>query len=184
MLQRESLLPGQRICLARYGAAHSGKYETRKELALLALFHANVFVCATSTAMQNHFLKHAMEALTYSDAPALLDIYTPCQGENGVADNVSARQARLAVESRMSPLFVHDPRRGENLHDWFSLEGNPDADKTWTTATLEYLDDEGCLRCVSRPAATLLSSRLTRKIFSRTWRLSSSSCVSPEPFAP
>ena len=142
---------GQDADLARYGAAHSGKYEARKELALLASFHANVFVCATSTAMQNHFLKHAMEALTYSDAPALLDIYTPCQGENGVADNVSARQARLAVESRMSPLFVHDPRRGENLHDWFSLEGNPDADKIWTTATLEYLDEEGHLQLLETP---------------------------------
>ena len=159
---------GQDADLARYGAAHSGKYEARKELALLASFHANVFVCATSTAMQNHFLKHAMEALTYSDAPALLDIYTPCQGENGVADNVSARQARLAVESRMSPLFVHDPRRGENLHDWFSLEGNPDPDKTWTTTSLEYLDDDGRLQLMEAPltpASFALSEIRFRKQF-------------------
>ena len=161
---------GQDSDLARYGAAYSGKYEARKELALLASFHANVFVCATNTAMQNHFLKNTMDALTYSDAPALLDIYTPCQGENGVADNVSARQARLAVESRMSPLFVHDPRRGENLHDWFSLEGNPDLDKTWTTTTIEYLDGDGRMQLMEMPltpATFALSEIRFKKQFRR-----------------
>ena len=40
-----------------------------------------------------------MELISYADGPAVLDVYTPCQGEHGIADNVSARQARLAVES-------------------------------------------------------------------------------------
>jgi pyruvate-ferredoxin/flavodoxin oxidoreductase len=62
----------------------------------------------------------------------VLDVYTPCQGEHGIADNVSARQSRLAVESRMNPVFVHDPRRGKTLHEWFSLDGNPDPEKTWS----------------------------------------------------
>lgn len=26
----------------------------------------------------------------------------------------------------MNPVFVHDPRRGKTLHEWFSLDGNPD----------------------------------------------------------
>jgi pyruvate-ferredoxin/flavodoxin oxidoreductase len=29
------------------------------------------------------------------------------------------------------------------LHDWFSLEGNPDPQKTWTRTTLDYLDADG-----------------------------------------
>ena len=137
---------GQDSDLARFGSAHSGKHEARKELGLIASFHSNVFVCSTSTALQNHFLKNAMEFLTYADSPAVLDVYTPCQGEHGIADNISARQSRLAVESRMNPVFVHDPRRGKNLHDWFSLEGNPDPEKVWTTTALEYLDDDGKLQ--------------------------------------
>jgi pyruvate-ferredoxin/flavodoxin oxidoreductase len=140
---------GQDSDLARFGAAHSGKHEARKELGLIASFHSNVFVCSTSTALQGHFLKNTMEFLTYTDSPAVLDVYTPCQGEHGIADNISARQSRLAVESRMNPVFVHDPRRGKNLHDWFSLEGNPDPEKTWTTTSLEYLDEAGNLQLMS-----------------------------------
>jgi pyruvate-ferredoxin/flavodoxin oxidoreductase len=142
---------GQDADLARVGAAHHGKFEARKELGLIAAFHANVFVCATTTAMPGHFLKNVMECLKLTDFPALLDIYTPCQGEHGVADNVSAKQARLAVESRMSPLFVHDPRRGTTLHDRFSLEGNPDPLQTWSNSTLEYLDDNNQLQLMTLP---------------------------------
>ena len=137
---------GQDSDLARHGGAHSGKHEARKELGLIASFHSNVFVCSTSTALQNHFLKNTMEFLTYMDSPAVLDVYTPCQGEHGIADAASAHQSRLAVESRMNPVFVHDPRRGKTLHDWFSLEGNPDPLSTWSTTTIEYLDAAGKLQ--------------------------------------
>lgn len=138
-----SSFTGQDSDLARHGGAHSGKQESRKELGLIASFHPNVFVCSTTTALQGHYLKNTMELLSYTDGPAVLDVYTPCQGEHGIADNVSARQARLAVESRMNPVFVHDPRRGKTLHEWFSLDGNPDPDKTWTTTSLEYVDEGG-----------------------------------------
>ena len=141
-----SSFTGQDSDLARHGGAHSGKQESRKELGLIASFHPNVFVCSTTTALQGHYLKNTMEFLSYNDAPAVLDVYTPCQGEHGIADNVSARQARLAVESRMNPVFVHDPRKGKTLHEWFSLDGNPDLDKTWTTTSLEYLDENGELK--------------------------------------
>ncbi len=137
---------GQDADLARFGSSASGKHESRKELGLIAAFHSNVFVCATSTALQGHFLKNTMECLSYTDGPAVLDVYTPCQGEQGISDASSAERSRLAVESRMSPVFVHDPRRGSTLHDWFSLEGNPDPEKTWATTTLEYIDDEGQLK--------------------------------------
>ena len=137
---------GQDSDLARHGAAHSGKHEARKELGLIASFHSNVFVCSTSTALQAHFLRNTMSFLTYTDSPAVLDVYTPCQGEHGIGDSASASQSRLAVESRMNPVFVHDPRRGQTLHDWFSLEGNPDPEKTWTSKPIEYLGDDGKLQ--------------------------------------
>jgi pyruvate-ferredoxin/flavodoxin oxidoreductase len=145
-----SSFTGQDSDLARYGGAHHGKHETRKELGLLASFHPNVFVCATSTALHGHFLKATMELLDYP-APAVMDVYTPCGSEHGVSESSSNARSRLAVESRMHPLFVHDPRRGSTLHDWFSLDGNPDVDKTWTTSTIEYVDDEGNVALLSTP---------------------------------
>jgi pyruvate-ferredoxin/flavodoxin oxidoreductase len=140
---------GQDSDLARIGSEASGKHESRKELGLIAAFHSNVFVCATSTSLQGHFLKNTMECLSYTDGPALLDVYTPCQGEHGIGDAASSERSRLAVHSRMNPVFVHDPRRGTNLHDWFSLEGNPDIEKTWASSTLEYIDDVGVLKLLS-----------------------------------
>jgi pyruvate-ferredoxin/flavodoxin oxidoreductase len=140
---------GQDSDLARFGDAHAGKHESRKELGLIASFHPDVFVCSSSTALQGHFLKNVMQFLTYTDSPAVLDVYTPCAAEHGIGDDASARHSRLAVESRMNPVFVHDPRRGDKMEDWFSLEGNPDLDKTWTNTSLEYIDDEGKLKLLN-----------------------------------
>ena len=146
-----SSFTGQDSDLARIGRAHTGKKETRKEMGLLASFHPGVFVCSTTTALQSHFLRNTMEFLTYSGAPAVMDVYTPCQSEHGIPDAASAASARRAVESRMNPVFVHDPRRGSTLHEWFSLEGNPDIDKTWTTTTLAYLNDSGTAALMTVP---------------------------------
>ncbi len=138
-----SSFTGQDSDLARIGSAHSGKKETRKEMGLLASFHPHVFVCSTTSALQSHFLRNTMEFLSYTDAPAVMDVYTPCQSEHGIPDAASAASARRAVESRMNPVFVHDPRRGSTLHEWFSLDGNPDVEATWTSTSVEYLDDDG-----------------------------------------
>lgn len=142
---------GQDSDLARVGSSGAGKQEYRKELGILASFHPGTLVVATATAMQGHFLRNAMKMLTYTDGASVMDVYTPCQGENGIADNMANRRGRLAVESRMAPLFVHDPRNGELLHDWFDLEGNPDPDQTWTTQTIEYLDEQGRLQLLECP---------------------------------
>ena len=133
-------LTGQDSDLSRFGAAHAGKQEERKELALIAAFHPNVFVVQSSAGMQGHFLKHVVEFLNHNDSPAVFDVYTPCQGEQGIADPQASRHARLAVESRMNPLFVHDPSRGADLHSRFTLEGNPDLEKDWTMGTIEYVE--------------------------------------------
>ena len=145
-----SSFTGQDSDLSRFGGAHHGKHESRKELGLLASFHPNVFACATSTAMHGHFMSATMEMLDYP-AAAVMDVYTPCGSEHGIPEASSNARARLAVESRMHPLFVHDPRRGSTLHDWFSLEGNPDTAKTWTTSTLEYVDDSGQVQLLTTP---------------------------------
>jgi len=140
---------GQDSDLARSGKAHRGKQEYRKELGLIASFHPNVLVVSTATAYQSHFLRNTLEVLSQQQMPAVMDVYTPCQSEHGVADDAANRRARLAVKSRMNPLFVHDPRRGESIRERISLDGNPDPSRTWSTNRLEYVDTDGSLRLLT-----------------------------------
>ena len=137
--------------LTRFGVAHRGKLEDRKELGLIAAFHPNVLVIQTNAALQSHFMKNVMEFLRYNDSPAVFDTYTTCQPEHGIADDAGSRRAILAVESRLNPVFVHDPRRGDTLAERFCLEGNPDIGKDWITTTLNYVDDEGHARLMEIP---------------------------------
>lgn len=134
-------MTGQDSDLARFGSAHSGKQDSRKELGLIAAFHPNVFVVQSNTAVQGHFLKSVIAYINHNDSPALLDVYTPCQGEQGIADNASSEHARLSVDSRISPLFVHDPSKGSDLHARFSLEGNPELTRDWATFTIEHVEN-------------------------------------------
>ena len=137
--------------LTRFGVAHSGKQEDRKELGLIAAFHPKVLVIQTNAALQSHFMKNVMDFLTYNESPAVFDTYTTCQPEHGIADDAGSRRATLAVESRMNPVFVHDPRRGDTLAERFSLEGNPEIGKDWITTTLDYIDDAGNAQLLEIP---------------------------------
>ena len=80
----------------------------------------------------------------------MLDVYTPCQGEQGIADAQASRHGRLAVESRMNPCSCTTPAAARDLHGRFSLDGNPDADKDWTTSTIEYVED-GATKLMEQP---------------------------------
>ena len=151
-------LTGQDFDLARFGSVHHGKQEDRKELGLIAAFHPNVFVVQASTALHGHFLKSVMAYLNHTLSPAVLDIYTPCQGEHGIGDAAASRRSRLAVECRMSPVFVHNPRADTTLHGRFNLEGNPDSDKDWTKTAMEYVEDG---------AAKLMEVALTPAYFAK-----------------
>ncbi len=73
-----------------------------------------------------------MEANSYP-GPAVVIAYTPCQPEHGIADDASARQSRLAVESRTFPLFIYDPRRGTTIAERLSLQGNPALRSDWAS---------------------------------------------------
>ncbi|MDR1852896.1 MAG: 2-oxoacid:acceptor oxidoreductase family protein, partial [Propionibacteriaceae bacterium] len=142
---------GQDADLARYGKAHKGKREHRKELGLIAAMHPNVYSCATSTALHSHYLQTVLDMLGYLDGAALMVTYTACGTENGVPEQLANARSELAVRSRMAPVFTHDPRRGESLAERFSLEGNPDERSLWTTSTIEYVDASGSLQLLTTP---------------------------------
>jgi pyruvate-ferredoxin/flavodoxin oxidoreductase len=72
--------------------------------------------------------------------PALFNLYSSCQPEHGIGDDMSRQQAKLAVESRAYPLFRYDPDAGTTPAECFDLEGNPALEEVWPTYTLRYKD--------------------------------------------
>jgi pyruvate-ferredoxin/flavodoxin oxidoreductase len=133
---------GQVGDMAEYGPAQHGKEETRKELALLAMAHRNVFVVQSSQAAPSHLLGGVLRGLQ-SRFPAVFSLHCPCPPEHGVGDETSARAARLALESRAFPLLVYDPALGPRLSDRLSLDGNPSSDDPWPVYHLGYVDAAG-----------------------------------------
>ena len=141
---------GQDADLARYGATHAGKQESRKELGLLAAFHPNVYVCSTSTAYYGHFLRASGEMLGFDQGTSLMVVYAPCDTENGMPEDLANSRSRLAVDSRVSPLFIHDPRKGATITERFSIDGNREPAALWMTTSLTYRDADGKAQIMKR----------------------------------
>lgn len=123
---------GQDAKMASVGRTIKGKGERRKELSNICLMHPDIYVAQTTPAHINHFYKAIMEANEYP-GPAVINVYTTCQPEHGVADNLAAHHAKLAVESRAFPLFIHDPCKGDTTRKRLSLVGNPGQKEDWWT---------------------------------------------------
>lgn len=124
---------GQESKMGAFGKDHHGKGERRKELGQICIMHPNVFVAQTIGANTTHFYKAVERALEYK-GPAVINVYTTCQPEHGVGDNLSAHQARLAVQTRAFPIFVYDPEAGDTIRERMSLAGNPNPDRDWAQA--------------------------------------------------
>jgi pyruvate/2-oxoacid:ferredoxin oxidoreductase beta subunit/NAD-dependent dihydropyrimidine dehydrogenase PreA subunit len=121
---------GQNTKMSVHGKSFGGKQERRKEIAQIAIMHPRTYVAQTTCFHTNHFYRSVLGALEF-DGPAIVVCYTTCQPEHGVADNMAADQARLAVDSRAFPLLVYDPRKGEKIKERLSLQGNPAVKDDW-----------------------------------------------------
>ena len=125
-----SSFKGQDAKMSAHGSAIPGKKENRKELGNICMMHKDVYVAQTTCAHPNHFYKAVMEANQYS-GPAVINVFTTCQPEHGVADNMAEHQAKLAADSRSFPVFIYDPRKGPRIKDRLSLVGNPNVKDDW-----------------------------------------------------
>ena len=139
-----STYTGQNTKMSFHGSAVDGKQEQRKEIAQIAMMHPRTFVAQTTCAHVNHFYKSVLSALEF-DGPALVNCYTTCQPEHGVADNMATHQAKLAVDTRAFPLLIHDPRKGNTIRSRLSLQGNPAAKDDWwknpkTGEVVDFID--------------------------------------------
>ena len=123
---------GQESKMYSFGTARPGKQEQRKELGRIAMMHPNTYVAQTVASIPNHFYKSVLEAASF-DGPAIVNTYTTCQPEHGVADDMARHQAKLAVESRAFPVFTYDPRSGDTIRDRLNLTGNPAQKEDWYT---------------------------------------------------
>jgi len=123
---------GQEAKMSSHGKAIHGKTEGRKELGLICLMHPRTYVAQTVGPMAKHFYSAIQRANEFK-GPAVINVFTTCQPEHGVADDMAAAQARLAVESRAFPVFTYDPDAGDTIRQCMSLNGNPSASRNWHT---------------------------------------------------
>ncbi|QDU43886.1 Pyruvate synthase subunit PorB [Symmachiella dynata] len=164
---------GQNTKMSIHGKLHAGKQERRKEIAQIAMMHPRTYVAQTTCAHTNHFYKSVIGALEF-DGPAIINCYTTCQPEHGVADNMATDQARLAVDTRAFPLLIHDPTKGDTIKKRLSLQGNPSVKDDWwkNPKTKEVVDFIDFCRSEGRfskhfdkdgnPSETLLASKEDR----------------------
>ena len=121
---------GQEAKMSVHGKVVMGKPERRKELGQICMMHPHTFVAQTVGPMTSHFFKAVNRALEFK-GPAVIIVFTTCQPEHGVADDMAAAQARLAVESRAFPLYIYDPDAGPTFRSRLSLQGNPSVNRNW-----------------------------------------------------
>ncbi len=131
---------GQISDMAQYGKVWKGKSEPRKEIGLIAMAHRNTYVLQGALANTSQMIEGFIDGLM-EKRPALFNLYTTCQPEHGVGDDMGTHQAKLAVESRAYPIFKYNPSNGAKVEECFDLGGNPDMDKIWPTYTLKYMEN-------------------------------------------
>jgi pyruvate-ferredoxin/flavodoxin oxidoreductase len=131
---------GQVSDMAQHGKSIQGKQEVRKEIGLIGMAHRTTYVMQGTIAHPNHLIEGFIEGLK-TRRPALFNLYTSCQPEHGIGDDMSANQAKLAVESRAYPLFRYNPDLGTRPEECFDLEGNPAVEQDWPTYELKYTEN-------------------------------------------
>ncbi len=125
--------------MAPFGKASPGKQEPRKEIGLVAMAHRTTYVMQSTIAHANHMIEGFVEGLR-TRRPALFNLYTSCQPEHGIGDDMGHHQAKLAVESRAYPIFRYNPDKGILPEDCFDLDGNPSIYDLWPRYKLEYVE--------------------------------------------
>ena len=131
---------GQISDMAQFGKVTQGKQEIRKEIGLIGMAHRNSYILQGAISNPGHMIEGFIEGLM-SRRPALFNLYTPCQPEHGIGDDMATAQAKLAVESRAYPLFRYNPESGKVPAECFELGGNPAMDQDWPVYTLTYLEN-------------------------------------------
>ncbi len=118
----------------QFGTASQGKLHEKKSVAeAFTSGHGSPYVAQVSMANSAKLYQSILEGLEYRGT-AFFQSFTTCQPEHGVADDMSAHQAKMIRDSRGMPEFVYNPRNGELAHECFQLKGNPSLNRDWWEA--------------------------------------------------
>ena len=159
---------GQVSDMAQYGKAIQGKQEPRKEIGLIGMAHRTSYVMQSTIAHPSHMIEGFIQGLK-ARRPALFNLYSNCQPEHGIGDDMSSAQSKLAVESRAYPLFRYDPDAGKTPEECFDLEGNPQPDQDWPSYTIKY-QEEGVQKEMELPL-TFADFAITEGRFRKQFRV-------------
>jgi hypothetical protein len=107
------------------------------QLAGMAVGLADAFVLQSVSANLPR-LHAAIRSGLSAPAPALFCVYTPADTHDGALPAYLVSAA--AMQSRAFPAFSYDPAAGPDLASRFSLEQNPQPERDWPVARLEYAD--------------------------------------------
>jgi pyruvate-ferredoxin/flavodoxin oxidoreductase len=105
-------------------------YDSRNNLAMMAMSQRNAYVAQTSIADNSHLQQSVHDLLNIS-SPGLLRIHTPSPLRHGFEPQFCIRQAQLAVTTRMFPLFSYNPQKEGIFGSRLSLQGNSDIEQDW-----------------------------------------------------
>ncbi|MDJ0908846.1 MAG: 2-oxoacid:acceptor oxidoreductase family protein [Woeseiaceae bacterium] len=130
---------GQVSDMAQYGKAIKGKEEVRKEIGLITMAHRTTYFLQSSMAYSNHMIEGFVQGLM-SRRPALFNLYTSCQPEHGIGDDMGHHQAKLVVESRAYPLIRYNPDAGTTIAECLDIDGNPAINLDWPTTKVDYVE--------------------------------------------
>ena len=108
------------------------------DLGLLTLARRKACIAQTSLGDPAHLMR-CLETALDSPGPALLHLHAPRPLHHGFAPDQTLERARLAVESRVLPLFLYDPQGDGVFGSRLSLEGNPQSLSHWATDSAETL---------------------------------------------
>ncbi|MDH3648821.1 MAG: 2-oxoacid:acceptor oxidoreductase family protein, partial [Saprospiraceae bacterium] len=87
---------GQVSDMAQYGKVQKGKEEPRKEIGLIAMAHRNTYVLQATLANTSQMIEGFIDGLM-AKRPAIFNLYTSCQPEHGIGDDMGVHQAKLAM---------------------------------------------------------------------------------------
>src|SRR5438093_873149 len=126
----------------QFGTASQGKLIEKKNVAeAFTSGHGSTFVAQVSMANSVKLYRAMLDGLEYRGT-AFFQAYTTCQPEHGVADNMSADQAKMVRDSRGMPEFVYNPRRGETSQEAFDLKDNPSLNRDCWRTKCKSTDEE------------------------------------------
>jgi pyruvate-ferredoxin/flavodoxin oxidoreductase len=161
--QRSKSTP--RGAVAKFAAG--GKKTAKKDLALMAMVHGNVYVARVAIgANDSQTLRAFLEAESY-DGPSLIIGYGPCIA-HGIEMARSLEHQKLAVRSGHWPLFRYDPRRLAEHKNPMQLDSQPPS-----IPLEQYLYSEGrfTILAQSHPEAAKELLEEARQDVQARWRV-------------